>query len=151
MQNAIFSIVYDKSGLCIFVVHLDKQGMALYDRRKILGYFALNRMNFISNINTSEDMTESKKNDRLDDKPRWELLPLNLLAHVVDVYTAGAKKYGPNQWQNLPDGYNRYKAALFRHLVAFESGEIRDPETGCLHMAQVVWNALAMLHFSLKK
>lgn len=69
-------------------------------------------------------MTDSKKNDRQDNKPRWELLPLNLLAHVVDVYTAGAKKYGPNQWQNLPDGYDRYKAALFRHLIAFESGEI---------------------------
>ena len=94
---------------------------------------------------------ESKKNDRLDDKPRWELLPLNLLGYVVDVYTAGAKKYGPDQWQNLPDGYNRYKAALFRHLVAYENGEIRDPETGCYHLAQVVWNALAMLYFSLKK
>lgn len=94
---------------------------------------------------------ESKKNDRQDNKARWELLPLSLLAHVVDVYTAGAKKYGPNQWQNLPDGYSRYKAALFRHLVAFESGQTRDPETGCLHLAQVVWNALAMLHFSLKK
>ena len=96
-------------------------------------------------------MTDSKKNDRIDKKPRWELLPLNLLAYVVDVYTAGAEKYGPNQWQNLPDGYDRYKAAMFRHLVAFESGEVRDPETGCLHLAQVVWNALAMLYFSLKK
>ena len=94
---------------------------------------------------------EGKKNDRQDNKHRWELLPLNLLAHVVDVYTAGAVKYGDNNWQNLPDAYNRYKAALFRHLVAFESGEIRDPETGCYHLAQVVWNALAMLHFSLKK
>ena len=96
-------------------------------------------------------MTDSKKNDRQDNKPRWELLPLNLLAHVVDVYTAGSVKYGDHTWQNLEDGYNRYKAALFRHLVAFESGEIRDPETGCYHLAQVVWNALAMLHFSLKK
>ena len=94
---------------------------------------------------------EGKKNDRLDKKPRWELLPLNLLAYVVDVYTAGSVKYGDNNWQNLPDGYNRYKAALFRHLVAFESGEVIDPETGCLHMAQVVWNALAMLYFSLKE
>ena len=65
---------------------------------------------------------ESKKNDRLDDKPRWELLPLNLLGYVVEVYTVGAKKYGANNWQNLPDGYNRYKAAMFRHLVAFEGG-----------------------------
>lgn len=92
---------------------------------------------------------EGKKYDT--GKPRWDLLPLNLIALVVDVYTAGSVKYGDNNWQNLPDGYNRYKSALFRHLVAFESGEIRDPETGCLHLAQVVWNALAMLHFSLKK
>lgn len=93
---------------------------------------------------------EGKKNDRLDGKLRWELLPLNLIEKVVEVYTAGAVKYGDNQWQNLPDGYNRYKAALFRHLTAHERGELRDPETGCLHLAQVVWNALAMLYFSMK-
>ena len=94
---------------------------------------------------------EGKKNDRLDDKPRWELLPLNLLEHVVNVYTAGAKKYGEGNWMNLSDGFRRYKGAMMRHLVAYENGEIRDPETGCYHLAQVVWNALAMLYFSLKK
>lgn len=94
---------------------------------------------------------EGKKNDRLDKKPRWELLPLNLLAHVVDVYTAGAEKYGEGNWMNLEDGFRRYQAAMLRHLVAYQNGEIRDPETNCLHMAQVVWNALAMLYFSLKE
>lgn len=94
---------------------------------------------------------EGKKNDRQDQKPRWELLPLNLLAYVVDVYTAGAEKYGEGNWMNLEDGFRRYQAAMLRHLVAYQNGEIRDPETGCYHLAQVVWNALAMLHFSLKK
>lgn len=93
-------------------------------------------------------MEESVKNDFKDKKLRWDLLPLNLIEDVVRVYTAGAEKYGANRWQNLPDGYNRYKAAMLRHLVEFEKGNEIDEETGCRHLAQCVWNALAMLHFS---
>lgn len=91
---------------------------------------------------------ESRKNDRIDDKLRWDLLPLEDIEDVVEVYHAGAKKYAPNSWQGLEDGYNRYKAAMFRHLVLHEKGEIFDAETGCRHLAQVVWNAIAMLHIS---
>ena len=94
----------------------------------------------------TETKNTSKKNDRIDDKLMWELLPLQDIEDVVKVYTAGAKKYGPDQWQNLPDGYKRYKAALFRHLVEYEKGNWLDPETGCIHLAQVAWNAIAMLH-----
>ena len=94
----------------------------------------------------TETKNTSKKNDRIDDKPMWELLPLQDIEDVVKVYTAGAKKYGPDRWQNLPDGYNRYKAALFRHLVEYEKGNWLDEETGCIHLAQVAWNAIAMLH-----
>ena len=83
-----------------------------------------------------------------NDKPRWDLLPLEEIADVVDVYTAGANKYGPNNWQKVEDGYNRYKAALFRHLLEYERGREYDDETGCKHLAQVVWNAIAMLYFS---
>ena len=95
-----------------------------------------------------QENNESKKNDRLDDKLRWELLPLEDLEDIVRVYTAGAKKYGPNTWQNLPDGYNRYKAALLRHLVEYDKGNKIDEETGCRHLAAVAWNAIAMLHIA---
>ena len=91
---------------------------------------------------------DSKKNDRLDNKLRWELLPLEDLEDIVRVYTAGANKYGANKWQNLPDGYQRYKAALFRHLVEYEKGNWLDNETNCIHLAQVAWNAIAMLHIA---
>lgn len=47
---------------------------------------------------------ESIKNDKLDNKLRWELLPLPLLELVVKVFHFGAEKYGPDRWQNLPDG-----------------------------------------------
>ena len=98
-----------------------------------------------------QENNESKKNDRLDDKLRWELLPLEDVEDIVKVYTAGAKKYGPNTWQNLPDGYNRYKAALLRHLVEYDKGNKIDEETGCRHLAAVAWNAIAMLHIDKQK
>lgn len=80
-------------------------------------------------------MEESVKNDFKDKKLRWDLLPLNLIEDVVRVYTAGAEKYGANRWQNLPDGYNRYKAAMLRHLVEFEKGNEIDEETLNNHLA----------------
>lgn len=65
---------------------------------------------------------EGKKNDKKDDKTRWELMPLDCLEDIARVYTEGAKKYGENNWQNLENGYQRYKAALLRHLWEFEKG-----------------------------
>lgn len=93
---------------------------------------------------------DSIKNDRTDGKVRMELLPLKELYEIAKVYTAGANKYGANKWQNLPDGYERYKGALLRHLAQAETVNI-DEDTGCLHIAQVAWNAIAMLHFKLKE
>ena len=91
------------------------------------------------------------KNDRKDDKPMWELLPLLTIEEIVKVYTAGAKKYAPNNWMHLENGYERYKAALFRHICEFERGNWRDADTGCIHLAQVAWNAIAMLHIEMEK
>lgn len=92
----------------------------------------------------------SVKNDRKDGKLMWELLPLQDIEDIVKVYTEGATKYGPNRWQNLENGYDRYKAAMFRHLLEYEKGNEYDDETGCRHLAQVAWNAIALLHISKK-
>lgn len=91
-------------------------------------------------------MDESKKYDQ--GKLRWDLLPLNLIEKVVEIYTFGAEKYGANTWQNLEDGYNRYKAAMFRHLMEFEKGSVIDDESGCHHLAHMCWNSIAMLYMS---
>jgi len=93
---------------------------------------------------------EGKKNDRKDDKTRWELMPLDCLEDIARVYTEGAKKYGENKWQNLDNGYERYKGALLRHLYAAEHDDF-DEETGCRHLAQVAWNAIALLWISKNK
>ena len=97
------------------------------------------------------NMTEGKKNDRIDGKLRMDLLPWPELEEVARVLTAGAKKYGANNWQNLDDGYNRYLGAMLRHLTEVQRGNIIDSDTGCFHIAQVATNALFMLHFKLQE
>lgn len=94
---------------------------------------------------------EAMKNDFKDGKQRWDLLPLPLIEEIVKVYTFGANKYAENSWQNLPNGKQRYKAALLRHLVASDKGEANDPESGINHLAHVAWNAIAMLHFEMEE
>ena len=97
--------------------------------------------------NESNPVTsESIKNDFADKKPRWDLLPIEELAGVVDVYTAGAAKYGENRWQTLDNGVNRYLGAFFRHLTAYKRGEQFDPEDGCLHLDKCIWNMIAVRH-----
>lgn len=89
----------------------------------------------------------SGKDDRADGKLRWDLLPLAEIEDIVRVYTEGAKKYADNSWQDIPDGFNRYFAATMRHLVAYAKGERFDSDTGCMHLAQVAWNAIALLYY----
>lgn len=93
---------------------------------------------------------EGKKNDRRDDKTRWELMPLDCLEQIARVYTEGAKKYGDNNWKELENGYERYKGALLRHLYAAEHEEF-DEETKVRHEAAVAWNAIALLWFKTHK
>ena len=92
-------------------------------------------------------MEKGIKNDFKDHKLRWDLLPLQEIEDIVKVYTFGAEKYSDNSWQNLENGYERYKAALLRHLVEIEKGELTDNESGLLHTAHIMWNALAMNYF----
>lgn len=71
---------------------------------------------------------ESIKNDKLDNKLRWELLPLPLLELVVKVFHFGAEKYGPDRWQNLPDGLRRYVGCHVKAPRSFR--ERRDNRQG---------------------
>lgn len=74
------------------------------------------------------------------------------LEEVAKVSAAGAKKYAWNGWKTVPDGITRYSDALGRHLLAEAQSAYDDgPDgTGCLHAAQVAWNALARLELILR-
>lgn len=86
------------------------------------------------------------------EKMRWDLQSLEAIAEVVKRTTHGAIKYGPNNWQNVPDAKERYYAALMRHLEAYRRGERMDPEApGLTHIGAVGWNALTLIWFDLQE
>lgn len=97
----------------------------------------------------TKDPIENKsvKNDIIDDKLRWDLLPMEEIEDIVKVYHAGAKKYGPNTWQNLDNGFERYRAAAARHIMAYLKGERMDKETNVHHLAAAAWNVITMLWY----
>ena len=57
---------------------------------------------------------EAKKYDQ--GKIRMDLVPLSVVESLGKILTMGAQKYSENSWQNLPDFWKRYKAALFNSL-----------------------------------
>ena len=93
-------------------------------------------------------------------KPDASLLQLfsRSLLEVARVGTYGAKKYTRGGFLDVPDGENRYKAAMLRHFFAenHEGPYDLDPmleEYGydgqIRHKAQVAWNALAALELEM--
>lgn len=69
---------------------------------------------------------------------------------VAKVTTAGAVKYTPNGWTQVPNGDERYMDAFGRHALALGAGEVIDPDTKCRHKAQMIWNLLASLELELR-
>lgn len=78
-------------------------------------------------------------------KLRWDLLPIDCIEDVVKILTFGSVKYGPNNWQMLEEGEERYYAALMRHLSAYRQGEIIDIESGLSHLSHAMCNILFLL------
>lgn len=80
-------------------------------------------------------------------KLRWTLLPLVSLKEVVKVLEYGATKYSADNWQKVDK--EKYKEALWRHWVAYNQGEVYDPETGLHHVAHLLCDGLFILWFDL--
>ena len=87
-------------------------------------------------------------------KPRMDLLLSgcpNALEQVSQILTFGAQKYAAHSWQTVPQGEERYLAALLRHLTAHGKGEINDLESGMSHLAHAAGNALFILELEARK
>lgn len=84
-------------------------------------------------------------------KVRWQFLPWGQVEEVAKVMDFGARKYAPDNWQKVVDGRNRYFDAGMRHVVAWKSGEIRDPETGYHHLAHAICCLLFLIWFDKKQ
>lgn len=85
-----------------------------------------------------------------DGKLRYDLMPVDAEAMIVQVLTFGAVKYGPDNWRNVPDKNARYYAAFRRHVEVWRAGELVDPESGQHHLSHAICCLLFLLQIDIE-
>jgi len=69
-------------------------------------------------------------------KVRVDLLPIEPMMQIATVFGFGAKKYFANSYrQGETVVWSRTYGSIMRHMMAFWSGEDKDPESGLPHLA----------------
>ena len=104
----------------------------------------------VSGVTQGEErITNEKTGGQKGRKPqRMELLPFDvLMEHVAPLYAFGASKYADHNYRKGYD-WSLSFGAMMRHATQFWHGEEADEETGCAHLASVVFHALALLLFA---
>lgn len=70
---------------------------------------------------------------------------------MAELYGRGAEKYADRNWERGYAWHLSY-SAMQRHATQFwQFRESRDAETGCHHLAAVVFHALALMAFDLRQ
>jgi hypothetical protein len=83
-------------------------------------------------------------------KLRLDLLPVYPIRDTAAVFTFGAQKYLPRNWEaGFP--WTSVYASLQRHLMAWYSGEDFDPESGLSHLAHAACNLMMLQEFEYTK
>ena len=82
-------------------------------------------------------------------KLRPGLFPVECFEEISKVLTYGANKYAPDNWKHIDP--ERYIDALWRHYIAWKTGEKNDAESGLSHAAHFATNAIFLLYFELEK
>ena len=97
---------------------------------------------------TEQRITDPVTGGAKGTKPeRFSLIPRGPLGEVARLYAFGATKYEAHNWAK---GYAWHLSAeaLERHLALWLAGEDTDPESGCHHLASVVFHAFSLMEFS---
>lgn len=80
------------------------------------------------------------KRDVNTGKPRYELIPHELLTRLAELYARGAEKYGVDNWRKAtePEAIERFKESGFRHFVQWLRGD-EDED----HATATIWNIIS--------
>jgi len=69
--------------------------------------------------------------------PLLSTVPATALLVEGQVMALGASKYGPFNWRSNSVAASVYVDAAIRHLLAWNSGQDNDPESGVSHLGHV--------------
>ena len=77
-------------------------------------------------------------------KIRPTLVPISLIEAVAAIREYGCSKYNdPENWKRVEP--ERYRDALYRHLLAYLKGEKNDKESGLPHLWHLACNAAFLI------
>lgn len=81
--------------------------------------------------------------DTNEGKPRYDLIPVDMLKRLAELYARGAVKYGDSNWKKAEteEEMNRFKESAWRHFIQWQSGETDED-----HAMAVVFNVFAYEH-----
>lgn len=83
-----------------------------------------------------------------DGKLPLDLVPVESIRKVAEVFAFGAKKYARENWRaGNPPQWSRIYASIQRHLTAFWAREDIDPESGLSHLAHAATQVLMLLYY----
>jgi hypothetical protein len=98
-------------------------------------------------------ITTETNNNKLGSALKFDddKLPVNLLSSEALLQTAavlkfGADKYAEHNWR-AGFAWSRPLAAAMRHIMAFNDGEDKDPESGLSHLAHAMCCIMFLLEF----
>ena len=98
-----------------------------------------------TSMNDSSKVQEGRKDDV--GKPRFDLLPPEVLEQITAILTGGAEKYGARNWEQGMS-WGRLFAAAQRHQWRFWSGAEMDEESGLPHLAHAIVSLMFLLEFA---
>ena len=82
-------------------------------------------------------------------KPRYGLLPGDVLEEITLIFTLGAEKYGDRNWEQGMS-WGRVFGAAMRHMWAFWTGKTTDDESGRPHLAHAIVNLMFLLAYYIR-
>lgn len=95
----------------------------------------------------TEVRTTSSTGGEKGTKPeRYDLIPVEALRIMAQLYGKGAAKYSEHNWRKGYEWSKSY-AALQRHVNQFWGGEDIDDEMQLPHLAGVVFHAFTLMTF----
>lgn len=80
------------------------------------------------------------------DKPPMNLLSREALEQTAMVMAFGKEKYAAHNWRK-GFAWSRPLSAAIRHIMAFNDGEDKDPESGLSHLAHAACCIMFLLEF----
>jgi hypothetical protein len=100
--------------------------------------------NLVDTSKTTVSIGTGIKHD--SNKPPMNLLSREALEQTAMVMGFGKEKYAAHNWRN-GFAWSRPLSAAMRHLMAFNDGEDKDPESGLSHLAHAACCIMFLLEF----